>query len=265
MVLPKILGRVKTVVSRNPKGVLISATITKTRSNKWFVSLQYEHHAKATIFPDTIGNMANPIGIDMGIKDLVITSEGQVFQNAKYAYKSKKELARLDRSLSRKREQAKKDGRDLEECKNYQKCKVKRARVYEKVKNQREDVLHKTTAMLIKNHDFIAVENLSASNLMKNHNLAFAIADVSWNSFFTKLKYKAERNGKIVQPINRFYASTQVCSNCNIKTGPKGLSQLNVRRWACKSCGSTHDRDINAATNILYKGVEDFLTVGTTG
>ena len=263
LVLPKIPGRVKTSVSRNPKGVLVSATITKARSGKWFVSLSYEQHIEAPVFIDNIGCMANPIGLDLGVKDLAITSEGEVFNNPRYAYKAKKKLAREDKSLSRKREQAKKDGRKLEEYKNYQKQKVKRARAHEKVKNQREDTLHKATSALIKNHDFVAVENLAASNLMKNHKLAFSINDASWYSFLVKLKYKAERSGKTIQVIDRFYASTQLCSECNEKSGPRGFPQLNVREWTCSNCGATHDRDVNAAKNILAKGIKDFLPAGT--
>ena len=256
--LPKIPGRVRITVSKNPKGVLVSATITKARSGKWFVSLSYEQHVEAPVFIDNLGCMANPIGLDMGVKDLAITSDGEVFNNPRYAYRAKKKLAREDRSLFRKREQAKKDGRKLKDCKNYQKCKTKRARAHEKVKNQREDGLHKVTSTLIKNHDFVAVENLSASNLMKNHKLAFALGDVSWHSFLVKLKYKAERNGKTIQVIDRFYASTQLCSECNEKSGPRGFPQLNVREWTCSNCGTTHDRDVNAAKNILSKGVKDF-------
>ena len=263
LVLPKIPGRVKTSVSRNPKGVLVSATITKTRSGKWFVSLNYEQHVEAPVFIDNLGCMANPIGLDLGVKDLAITSDGDVFENPKHARKAKKKLARIDKSLSRKREQAKKDGRKLEDCKNYQKSKIKRARAHENVKNQREDGLHKVTSALIKNHDFVAVEDLSASNLMKNHKLAFALGDVSWHSFSTKLKYKAKRSGKTIQVIDRFYASTQICSECEEKSGPRGLSQLNVREWTCSNCGATHDRDVNAAKNILAKGIEDFLPAGT--
>ena len=263
LVLPKIPGRVKTSVSRNPKGVLVSATITKNRSGKWFVSLSYEQHVEAPVFIDTLGSMANPIGLDLGIKDLAITSDGDVFENPKHASKAKEKLARIDKSLFRKREQAKKDGRKLEDCKNYKKQKVKRARAHEKVKNQREDGLHKATSTLIKTHDFVAAEDLSASNLMKNRKLAFALGDVSWHGFLVKLKYKAERNGKTIQVIDRFFASTQLCSECNEKSGPRGFPQLNVREWTCSNCGATHDRDVNAAKNILAKGIKDFLPAGT--
>src|SRR5699024_7549524 len=178
-----------------------------------------EQHVEAPVFIDTLGCMANPIGLDLGVKDLAITSDGEVFDNPKHARKAKKKLARIDKSLSRKREQAKKDGRKLKDCKNYQKCKIKRARAHEKVKNQREDGLHKATSTLIKNHDFVAVENLSASNLMKNRKLSFALSDVSWHSFSTKLEYKARSEERRVQVIDRFYASTQLCSKCEEKSG----------------------------------------------
>src|SRR5699024_208640 len=111
LVLPKIPGRVRTSVSQNPKGVLVSATITKNRSGKWFVSLNYEQHLKAPVVIDNLGCMANPIGLDLGVKDLAITSDGDVFENPKYARKAKEKLARIDRSLSRKREQDRKSTR----------------------------------------------------------------------------------------------------------------------------------------------------------
>ena len=100
---------------------------------------------------------------------------------------------------------------------------------------------------------------------MKNRKLSFALGDVSWHSFSTKLEYKAARGGKTIQVIDRFFASTQICSECEEKSGPRGLPQLNVREWTCSNCGTTHDRDINAAKNILSKGVQDFLTAGTAG
>lgn len=263
--LPKMTKNpIKVVVSKNPVGTLVSATIEKTRSGKWFVSLQYEHHTKMPVYPQTLEELKNPIGVDMGLKELAVTSEGELFTNPKHAYKAKKRLAKLDRSLSRKREQAKRDGRDLKDCKNYQKAKEKRAKAYEKVRNQREDALHKITTDLVNNHDFIAVEDLSAENLKKNHNLAFAISDASWRSFLAKLEYKAENQGKVVQTIDRYYASTQTCSCCGSITGPKGYSELSVREWECSECGSQHDRDVNATINILNKGLEEFIAVGTT-
>lgn len=265
LILPKISDRVKIRLSKNPKGKLVSTTITKTRSGKWFASMQYEQNTQIPIHEKTISQIKNPVGIDMGIKDLVVTSTGVIFENFKYAYKSQKKIAKLDKSLSRKKEQAKKDGRKLEDCKNYQKCKLKRARAHEKVVNQREDMLHKVTTSLVNNHDFIAVEDLSAKNLMKNSNLAYAITDVSWGSLFVKLTYKAERAGVNVVTVDRFFPSTQLCSFCGEKSGPRGIKNLSVREWKCSSCGMLHDRDVNASINILNKGLEDFLTAGTVG
>lgn len=258
LVLPKISGEVKTVVSQNPVGTLVSATITKTRSNKWFASLQYEHHTTVPVSPETIAEITNPIGIDMGIKDLAVTSAGEVFQNAKHAYRAKRKLANIDRSLARKRERAKRDGRKLENCKNYQKTKIARARAYEKVTNQREDLLHKISSALLESHDFVALEDLSSSDLMKDHKVAFAVVDASWYRFFTFLEYKAKSQGKVVFKIDRYYASTQICSNCEEKTGPKGFSGLKTREWTCTSCGSVHDRDVNAAINILKMALKEF-------
>lgn len=263
--LPKVKGSIKTVISKNPVGTLVSATITKTRSNKWFVSLQYEHHTTIPVYPETITEITNPVGVDMGIKDLAITSSGEIFHSAKHAYAAKKKLANIDRSLARKRERAKKDGRKLEDCQNYQKARIARARAYEKVVNQRKDLLHKISSSLLESYDFIALEDLSSSNLMKNHKMAFAIADVSWYKFFTFLAYKAKDQGKIVFKIDRYYASTQICSYCEKRTGPRGLSGLNTREWTCSSCNIVHDRDINAAINILRIALEEFTTVGTTG
>lgn len=264
LTLPKIKGKIKTMVSKNPVGTLVSATIEKTRSGKWFVSLHYEHHTAMPIYPQTIEELSNPVGIDVGLNDLAICSDGEVFLNNRHAYKAKKKVAKLDRKLSRKREQAKKDKRKLRDCKNYQKAKIKRAKAYEKVKNQREDTLHKITTQVVKTHDFIAVENLSASNLMKNHRLAFAISDASWRTFYTMLQYKAKKNNAVVIAIDRYCASTQTCSSCNEKTGPKGLSDLHMREWICSHCDAHHNRDVNAAINILNRGLEEFIAVGTT-
>lgn len=265
LTLPKVPGRVRTVVSKNPRGTLVSATITKTRSDKWFVSLQYESHDKVVVRPDTVELLSSPVGVDMGIKELAITSDGVTYGNNKVGYLFKKRIARLDKKLSRQREQAKKDGRKLSECRNYQKTRIARAKAYEKVSNIRKDTLHKITTDLVNNHDFIGIENLSSKNLLKNHNLAFAISDASWNEFITFLSYKAHSRGTVVQKIDRFYASTQICSGCLSQTGPKGLGSLGIREWACSDCGIVHDRDVNAAVNILRESLRVCFAVGTTG
>lgn len=262
LVLPKVKGRVRVTVHRNPKGTLVSATVTKERSGKWFVSLGYEQNIPNPV--KAVG-INNPVGLDMGIKELAVASDGTVFPNLKHAYREKKRLSRIDRKLSRQRERAKKEGLRLSECSNYQKTKKKRVRLYEKVKNRREDYLHKVTSSIVKNHDFVAVESLSSTNLMKNHNLAYAISDASWSTFSTFLDYKGEKYSCIIQHIDRFYASTQLCSVCGEKTGPCGMDELDVREWTCSCCGSFHHRDKNAAINILIKGLIEYLSATTTG
>ena len=258
--LPKVPGFVKTVVHRNWRGNLVSVTITKQRDGKWYAACQFEvNDATVTVFPETLQEITTPVGIDMGIAELAILSDGTRYENRRYHYRLKKKIARLDRKLSRQREQAKKDNRKLSECKNYQKTLTKRNRLYAKVQNRRQDWLHKVTTDIVNNHDFIGLENLSSSNLLKNHNLAFAIADVSWNEFKTFLEYKAGKHGTVVSYIDRFYASTQLCFACKLQTGPKGLSQLHVREWTCVKCGASHDRDVNAALNVLEKALHVFL------
>lgn len=262
LILPRIGSPLKIVVHRNPKGVLMSATITKDRSGKWYVSLRYKQHVST---PKIVAKPQAPIGLDMGIKDLATGSDGLVIPNHKHGYAMKDKIAKIDKKMSRQREQAKKDGKRLSECSNYQKTKRKRARLYEKVRNRRHDHLHKATSLLSQNYDFIGMETLSSSNMMKNHNLAYAIADSSWNEFSTFLKYKMSKQGNEVVFIDRFIASTQTCSHCGEVTGPKGLTELSVRQWQCSHCHTHHDRDMNAAQNILYKGIEQSTTIGTMG
>lgn len=263
--LPKIKDPIKVVVSRNPKGTLVSATITREASGKWFVSLLYERHVPTPQIPKT---PQSPEALDLGIKSLATDTQGNVYPNPKNAYKYKQKVAKLDRKLSLQREQAKKDGRNLSDSSNYQKTKRKRARAYEKVKHARLDNLHKMTTNLVDNYDFIGLEDLSSSGMLKNHNLAYAIADASWGIFVSLLTYKAQRKGAVVQKIGRFTASTQMCSACGEKTGPKGVSQLNTRFWTCPLCDASHDRDVNAAKNILQESldlyIKSMVTVGTT-
>lgn len=263
--LPKIPGYVKTIVHQNWRGNLVSVTITKERDGKWYAACRFEvNDATVAVFPETLQEITSPVGIDLGIKELAILSDGKHYENKKEQYKLKKKIARLDRKLSRQREQAKKDNRKLSESKNYQKTLEKRNKLHAKVKNRRQDWLHKVTTDIVNNHDFIGLENLSSKNLMKNHHLAYAIADASWNEFKTFLEYKAEKQGTVISYIDRFYASTQTCFDCKAKTGPKGLSQLHVREWECCDCGAVHDRDVNAALNILEKALHVFLETHVT-
>ena len=140
----------------------------------------------------------------------------------------------------------------LSESSNYQKQKLRLARLHEKIVHQRKDFLHKLSTNLIKNHDVICIEDLASKNLMKNHHLARAIGDVSWSEFVRQLRYKADWYGKKIVTISRWFPSSQLCSNCGLGSGKKPLS---IREWTCEGCGTHHDRDINASLNILKEGL----------
>ena len=163
-----------------------------------------------------------------------------------------KKLAREQRKLSRRLLLAKQRKVDVSEAKNYQKQKQKVARLHEKVKNQRNDFLNKLSTNIIKNHDVICIEDLNTKGMMRNRKLAKSISDVSWSHFIRKLEYKAEWYGRKVIKIDRWYPSSQICSECGHQDGKK---PLNVRQWTCPNCHVHHDRDINASQNILAEGM----------
>src|SRR5699024_2809727 len=146
----------------------------------------------------------------------------------------------------------KENGVDLLEAKNYQKQKVKVARLHEKVMNQREDYLNKLSTEIIKNHDVICMEDLNVKGMLRNQKLAKSIADVSWSAFVAKLEYKANWYHKTLVKISRWYPSSQLCSNCGHRDGRKSLE---IREWKCPACHEHHDRDINASKNILAEGL----------
>lgn len=266
LVLPKIRGTVRTTVTRNPRGTLLGATITKERTGKWYVSLRYEHHAS---LPKKVLIPTSPVGVDMGIKSLAVLSDGCLYPGMRSSYVYREKIVHLDKIISKQRNDAKRDGRKISECSNYRKNLVKRSRLFDKVKNIRKDNLHKITTEMINKHDFIGMENLSTANMMKNHCLAFAISDASWHEFKSMLLYKSERHGSTVMLVDKFFASTQRCSHCHKITGPKGINNLSVRQWTCDSCHSDHDRDVNAAVNILTESLIAYytseITAGTAG
>ena len=243
--LPKI-GWVKVKAHRQPKGLIKSATISKTATGKYFISILCEEEILP--LPKTSSNL----GIDLGLEHFAILSSGEKVGNSRYLTFLSKKLAREQKILSRRALLAKKKGRKLSDCRNYQKQKLKVARIHETIFNQRRDFLNKLSTDLIKNHDVICLEDLASKNLMKNHHLARAIGDVSWYEFVRQLMYKADWYGKKIIQISRWFPSSQLCSHCGVSSGKKPLS---IREWTCEKCGTHHDRDINASLNILKEGL----------
>ncbi|WP_144460788.1 IS200/IS605 family element RNA-guided endonuclease TnpB [Siminovitchia fortis] len=243
--LPK-LGQVKFANSQDVSGRILRATIRKYPSGKYFVSLLCEE--KIAEFPKTNSS----IGIDLGILDFAVFSDGRKVDNHRFTAKMEKKLKREQRKLSRRALLAKKKGIDLLEAKNYQKQRRKVARMHEKVMNQRTDFLNKLSTDVIKNHDTICMEDLNTKGMMKNRKLAKSISDVSWSRFVKQLEYKAKWYGKKVIKIDRWYPSSQICSACGHQAGRHPLS---VREWICPFCHSCHDRDVNASINILKEGL----------
>ena len=235
--LPK-LGLVKCKVSKQIEGRILNTTISQNPSGKYFVSV-----CCTDIEIPQYSSTSAVVGIDLGLKEFAITSDGQHIENPKYLFKSQKKFAKLQRQLSRK----------TIGSKNRNKARIKVARQYEKITNQRMDFLQKLSTQLIKDYDVICLEDLKIKNMVKNHKFAKSISDVSWSEFNRELQYKAEWQHKIVQKIDTYYPSSQLCSNCGYKfTGTKDLS---VREWICPQCGVHHDRDENAAINILNEGL----------
>lgn len=244
--IPKLKSLVKIKLHRQPKGMIKSATISRHSSGKYYISLL----CKEEIIELPKTNSA--IGIDLGITDFAILSNGQKIDNNRFTSKMEKKLKREQRKLSRRALLAKKKAINLFEAKNYQKQKRKVARLHEKVMNQRNDFLNKLSTEIIKNHDIICIEDLNTKGMLRNHKLAKSISDVSWSSFVTKLQYKADWYGRKIIKIDKWFPSSQICSECGHQDGKKSLK---IREWTCPICHAHHDRDINASINILTEGL----------
>jgi len=232
--LPKI-GWIKTKLHRRFEGNLKTATISKTPSGKYFISILVDDEKDLPAKQKF--NENNTVGIDVGIKDFAITSNGEKIDNPKHLNNSIKRLKVLQKRLSRKQKGSK----------NREKARQEIAKLYEKIANQRNDFQHKLTSRFISENQAIALETLNISGMLKNHCLAQSISDVSWSSFVTKLEYKAEWYGKTILRIGQFEPSTKICNICGYHNKKITLAD---RKWQCPDCGETHDRDVNAAINI---------------
>ena len=240
--VPK-LGLVKIRGYRNLNELtdrIINITIEKEKTNKYYVSVitKKEEEIPKKITPTSI------VGIDLGIKDLVVTSNGEKYPNPKEINKREKRLKRMQRKLCRQ----------VKGSNNYNKTKEKIARVHSKIKNSRKHNIITIANKIVKEHDIIVSEKLNVKKMSSNHKLAKNILDAGFNKICELLKWKAKLLGKYYYQVDTYYPSSKICSHCDNKT--EITNDLKVRMWECENCGNTNDRDINASINIMFEGIK---------
>lgn len=236
--LPK-LKWVKCKLHRQFNGKIKSVTISQVPSGKYFVLILIEEEI------NQLPKVDNIIAFDLGIKEFLIDSNGNHIDNPKILYEYEKQLAKLQRQLLKKQVGSN----------NWNKQRIKVAKLYEKITNIRKDFLHKLSSRIINENQVIISEDLNITEMLKDRNLAKSISDVSWYEFTRQLTYKASWYGRIYHKTDRWFASSQICSNCGYKN--EKIKLLSIREWECKKCGVKHQRDENAAKNILKQGLKE--------
>ena len=248
VMLPK-LGKVRTKSFSMPEGYkAFNITVIKTNAEKYYASICIETEVQP--LPKT----GKQVGFDLGLIDLLIGSDGTKFERPKFDYLYKDKLAKEQRKLSKMRTKLEGAKLNLDECKNYQKQKHKVAKLYEHIANCAKDFNHKLSRKLAEEYDFLAFEDLNVVGMKKNHRLAYSIADVRWSQLLNFIRYKCDWYGKEFKQVDRFYASSKICSYCGAYHKDI-VDSLSVREWICLDCGAQHDRDVNAARNILNRAL----------
>jgi len=236
--IPKLKTGIKINLHTPLSGKIGACSIRKTCTNKYYVSILCECEIKS------LKKNKNSIGIDVGIKNLVSTNDGIFFENPKTLQKYQKKLSYLQRQLAKKKRGSSK----------YKKLRIKIAKIHEMISNIRNDNLHKISRKLINENQVIISETLSVANMLKNHRLAKSISDCAWGELFRQFSYKSEWYGRTYYQIDKYFPSSKMCNNCKFVVDEL---PLNIRDWICPHCGTIHNRDTNAAKNILEQGLTD--------
>lgn len=235
----KNFGLIKVKISQPIRGTIKTVTISQVPSGKYYVSMN------VAIWYQSLPSRGSSIGLDLGTKVLVITSNGDKFDNIRTLENHQAKLAKLQRQLAHKQKGSK----------NYEKARIKLAREYERIANIRKDYLHKISHKIVSENQAIFSEYLNVKGLMKNHRQAKSIGDASWYEFTRQLEYKSAWSVRVYHKVDRFFTSSQLCSSCGFKY--EAVKTKNLREWRCPNCGAYHDRDVNAAINILIRGSQD--------